>query len=145
VAYNTPNEFLLDPIQQKTILTKRCPLFVIERLKTEGIINRLKTERLPIRVESMQDIDYYQRIILSREYNNEVIGYLWVYETKYSLADVDLTVLTRLSTLISKLHYQEQYAEQENDHDLKSVIWKIINNDYLNEPKLKNEARRVNL
>lgn len=145
VAYNTPNEFLLDPIQQKTILTKRCPLFVIERLKTEGIINRLKTERLPIRMESMEDIDFYQRIILSLEYNNEVIGYLWVYETKDRLADADLTVLTRLSTFISKLLYQKQYAEQENDYDVQSVIWKIINNDYLNESQLKNEARRVNL
>src|SRR5699024_12301726 len=87
----------------------------------------------------------YKMINLSLEYNNEVIDYLWVYETKDSLADAYLTVLTRLSTFISKLLYQKQYAEQENDHDVQSVIWKIINNDYLNESQLKNEARRVNL
>src|SRR5690625_5498516 len=66
VAYNTPNEFLLDPIQQKTILTKRCPLFVIERLKTEGIINRLKTERLPIRMESMERSEEHTSELQSR-------------------------------------------------------------------------------
>src|SRR5699024_11877524 len=117
----------------------------IERLKTEGIINRLKTERLPIRMESMEDIDFYQRIILSLEYNNEVIGYLWVYETKDSLADAVLTVLTRLSTFISKLLYQKLYAEQENYYDVKYDIWKIINNDYLNELQIKIEEISVKL
>src|SRR5690625_7087114 len=62
VANNTPNEFLLDPIQQKTILTKRCPIFVIKRLKTNEIINRLITEQLQIQIESMEYINFYQRI-----------------------------------------------------------------------------------
>src|SRR5699024_10351171 len=98
-----------------------------------------------IYINLMEVFDFYLLIILSFEYNNEIIVYLWVYETNDRLADADLTVLTQLSTFISKLLYQKQYAEQENDHDVQSVIWKIINNDYLNESQLKNEARRVNL
>src|SRR5699024_2628415 len=32
VAYSSPDELSFDALQQKSILTKRCPLFVIERL-----------------------------------------------------------------------------------------------------------------
>lgn len=145
VAYNTPNEFLFDPIQQKTILTKRCPLFVIERLKTEGIISRLEHERLPIRMEAMEDIDFYQRIILSLVFKNKVIGYLWVYETEDGLTDEDLTVLTSLATFISKLLYEKQNREKASDSEIQAVLWKIINNEYLNESQLKSEAKLVNL
>ncbi|HLR59525.1 MAG TPA: helix-turn-helix domain-containing protein [Pseudogracilibacillus sp.] len=145
VAYNTPNEFLFDPIQQKTILTKRCPLFVIERLKKEGIISRLENERLPIRMEAMEDIDFYQRIILSLVYKDQVIGYLWVYETEDSLTDEDLTILTSLATFISKLLYEKQNKEIASDSEIQAVLWKIINNEYINEAQLKNEAKVVNL
>lgn len=145
VAYNTPNEFLFDPIQQKTILTKRCPLFVIERLKKEGIISRLENERLPIRMEAMEDIDFYQRIILSLVYKDQVIGYLWVYETEDSLTDEDLTILTSLATFISKLLHEKQNKEIASDSETQAVLWKIINNEYINEAQLKNEAKVVNL
>lgn len=145
VAYNTPNEFLFDPIQQKTILTKRCPLFVIERLKTEGIVARLKKERLPIRMEAMEDIDFYQRIILSLVYKNKVIGYLWVYETEDRLSDADLTILTEVATFMSKLLYEKQYKEKASDSETQAMLWKIINNEFLNESQLKTEASLVNL
>lgn len=145
VAYNTPNEFLFDPIQQKTILTKRCPLFVIERLKTEGIISRLKKERLPIRMEAMEDIDFYQRIILSLVHENKVIGYLWVYETENRLSDDDLTILTEVATFMSKLLFEKQYREKASDSETQAMLWKLINNEYLNESELKTEASLVNI
>src|SRR5699024_11860761 len=45
VAYSSPDELSFDALQQKTILTKRCPLFVIERLKKEGIVSQRSEER----------------------------------------------------------------------------------------------------
>src|SRR5699024_6959433 len=129
----------------KTLLTRRRPLFVTEHLKTGGITNPLQTERLPIRMKPMERNELGHRIITRPDCNDEVIGYLGASETEVRLGAAHLTVLTRLSTFISKLLYQKQYAEQENDHDVQSVIWKIINNDYLNESQVKNEARRVNL
>lgn len=38
VAYSSPDELSFDSLQQKTILTKRCPLFVIERLKKKVLL-----------------------------------------------------------------------------------------------------------
>src|SRR5690625_3408585 len=70
VAYSSPNEFSFDPIQQKTILTKRCPLFIIERLKKDGIVDRLKKENHPIRLQSMEDVKFYQRIVVSLKYKD---------------------------------------------------------------------------
>src|SRR5690625_6255998 len=74
VAYSSPNEFSFDPIQQKTILTKRCPLFIIERLKKDGIVDRLKKENHPIRLQSMEDVKFYQRDRKSTRLNSSHVA-----------------------------------------------------------------------
>src|SRR5699024_5840783 len=60
IAYSTPTDFSFDPIQQKTILTKRCPLYVIERLRKDGILRQLQEEDAPVRISQMEDIDFHQ-------------------------------------------------------------------------------------
>src|SRR5690625_7263584 len=65
VAYSAPTEEAFDSIQQKTILTKRCPLFVIEHLKKEGVIDRLITESKPIYLHLIEDTNFFKRLAIS--------------------------------------------------------------------------------
>src|SRR5699024_12340823 len=80
VAYGSPITQSFDPVQQKTILAKRYPLYVIERLKREGIIDRLAKEDRPIRVGRMEDIHYYERIAITLKWREKICGYLCLYE-----------------------------------------------------------------
>src|SRR5699024_577 len=80
VAYSSPITQSFDPVQQKTILATRCPLYVIERLIREGIIDRLAKEDRPIRVGRMEDIHFYERIVISLKLRAQIYGYLWLYE-----------------------------------------------------------------
>ena len=144
VVYNTPNEFLFDPIQQKTILTKRCPLFVIERLKTDGIIEKLVQSDKPLRIEAMLDINFYQRIVISLRHEEKMLGYLWIYETDELLDDTKLKEIESIVPYISKLYYEEQSKEKNYVSEVQTMLWKLINNEYLNEAHLKKEALLVN-
>src|SRR5690625_6494699 len=101
LTYSPPNQFSSYPIQQKTILTKRCPLFIIERLKKDGIVDRLKKENHPIRLQSMEDVKFYQRIVVSLKYNGTIYGYLWIYEADDSFDEHVFTYLDRKSTRLN--------------------------------------------
>lgn len=137
IAYSSPNEFSFDPIQQKTILTKRCPLFIIERLKKEGYIAQLNRKSEPIRIEAMEDISFYQRVVISLTHENKVYGYLWIYEADELLEDNDLSLLTKTSSHLGKVLHELQ---SDAVHDEQSVIWKLLNNEYLNQAEIYREA-----
>ena len=136
VTYSSPNEFSFDPIQQKTILTKRCPLFIIERLKKEGIVDRLRTENEPIRIHAMEDIDFYQRTVISLKHHNILQGYLWIYEANELLED-NLAFLTEVAPYLGRMLYE---AQNFTENDLQTVIWKLINDEYMNEAEIYRAA-----
>jgi len=141
VAYSSPNEFSFDPIQQKTILTKRCPLFIIERLKKDGIVDRLKKENHPIRLQSMEDVKFYQRIVVSLKYNGTIYGYLWIYEADDSFDEHVFTYLTEIAPHIGQLLYDHQMKNQDIKYDgASSFLWKLLNDEFLNNTEIYREA-----
>lgn len=137
IAYSSPNEFSFDPVQQKTILSKRCPLFIIERLKKEGIIDRLKWEERPLRLPAIEDIGFYQRIVVSLKYHNIIRGYLWIYEADDSIDEEILNFITKVGPYLGKLLFEEQ---QTIENDLPTVIWKLLNGEFLNDAEIHRAA-----
>lgn len=142
VAYSSPNEFSFDPIQQKTILTKRCPLFIIERLKKDGIVDRLKTEDNPIRLQSMEDVKFYQRIVVSIKHNGMLYGYLWIYEADDSFDEKVFSYLTKVAPHIGQLLYEHEMKHHSTKFkDASSFLWKLLNDDFLNNAAIHREAK----
>jgi len=139
VAYSSPNEFSFDSLQQRTILTKRCPLFVIERLKKEGIVEQLQHEDRPLRID-IEEIGFYKRIVISLKHDEKLYGYLWVYEAEAPLPDTHLTSLITIANHVGKLMY-ERHNEVEND--LQTFIWKLMNHEFLGEAEVRHEAKSI--
>ncbi|MBO1001188.1 PucR family transcriptional regulator [Pseudogracilibacillus auburnensis] len=140
IAYSSPNEFSFDPVQQKTILTKRCPLFIIERLKKEGIVEKLQKKDKPIRLQAMEDIGFYQRVVISLKYKDRLYGYLWIYEANEIFREKDFSFLTKIAPHLGKLIHEKEHEVQ---HDQQSVIWKLLNNDFINKAEIIQEANLV--
>lgn len=140
IAYNSPNEFSFDPVQQKTILTKRCPLFIIERLKKEGIVEQLKRKNKPIRIEELEDIGFFQRVVISLKHKNKLYGYLWIYDANDNFKQNDFAFLTAIAPHLGKLLYDKQ---RDAEHDQQSVIWKLLNHEYLTQAEIMQEANQV--
>lgn len=137
IAYGSPEEQLYDPIQQKTILAKRCPLYVIERLKKEGIFERLAVENKPIRIQRMDDIDFYERVVISLKIHDEIYGYLWICETE-RLTDKDFAFLADIAPhLASCLDSQTQVKQDVQQ----TLIWSLLNDDFLNDAEIYQKAK----
>lgn len=139
VAYSSPNEFSFDSLQQKTILTKRCPLFVIERLKKEGIVAQLQHDDRPLRID-IEEISFYKRIVISLKHEGKLYGYLWVYEAEMPLAERHLTFLTNIAEHVGKLMFEKK---NDVDNDAQTLIWKLMNHEFLSEAEIHREAKAV--
>ena len=139
VAYSSPDELSFDSLQQKTILTKRCPLFVIERLKKEGFVSQLQRDDRPLRID-IEEISFYKRIAISLNFEGKLYGYLWVYETDLSLDESYLSYVTDIAPHIGELMYKQQHDVEE---DQQTLIWKLMNHEFLSEAEIHREAKAV--
>ena len=137
IAYSSPNEYSFDPVQQKTILTKRCPLYIIERLKKEGIVKKLKEQDKPIRINPLEDIGFFQRTVISLKHNGHIYGYLWIYEANEVFKEEELLFLEKIAPHLGSVIHDKQLGSK---HDRESIIWKLINHDYLNQAQIEREA-----
>ena len=138
ITYSSPDEASFDPVQQKTILAKRCPLFIIERLKKEGIIDQLKESSHPIRIRPIKDINFYQRVAISLTYFGEVYGYLWINEKKELLKEEEFSIITNVAPHMAKILYDEAYIGEQNPQQ---VIWKLLNGEYVSEVEVNRAAK----
>lgn len=139
VAYSSPDELSFDALQQKSILTKRCPLFVIERLKTEGIVSKLQHDNHPLRID-IEEINFYKRIAISLKQDEELYGYLWVYETEDTLEESYLDELQQIAPHLGKLMHSKQ---QEVEKDQQTFIWQLMNHEFLGDTEIQREAKAV--
>lgn len=142
ITYSSPDETSFDPVQQKTILAKRCPLFIIERLKKEGIIDELKENSHPIRIKPIKDINFFQRVAISLSYFGEVYGYLWINEKKELLDEEDFALVAKIAPHLAKILYDEtNFVEQNPQH----VIWKLINGEYVSEAEVRRAMKMASI
>lgn len=141
IAYSAPSEYSFDSIQQKTILTKRCPLFVIEHLKKEGVVTKLKEADKPIRVHLLEDTNFYQRIAMSVKHRNQFFGYLWIYEAEESYTKEQLGLITQTVKRIGEILYNSQLAEKTDVH---SLLWKLVNGEFTTEMEIFRAAKQAN-
>ncbi|WP_332628446.1 PucR family transcriptional regulator [Halalkalibacter flavus] len=144
IAYGSPADFHFDSTQQTTILSKKCPLFIIEHLKKEGIIQQLEWKREPIRVAQMEEIGLDQRIVISVKHNERTVGYIWVLEATAQLTEWELQFLKDISLRVGKLMYQHNVKSHKSKKDHR-LIWKLMNNEYVNEQQVYREARLASL
>src|SRR5699024_614400 len=102
-------------------------------------VERLERNNHPIRLHRMEDIDFYERVVISLKHEGQLFGYLWIYEAAM-LKDKDLGFLTDIAPHLGKSLYKKQYVEES---DQQSFIWKMLNHEYVSEAEMFQEAKRL--
>ncbi|MEL3971206.1 helix-turn-helix domain-containing protein [Rossellomorea oryzaecorticis] len=134
-----------DQTQQKTILTKKCPIFIIDRLKKEGIVHRLEKQSNPIRVQPMEELGFHQRVVIAAKYLGNTIGYIWVQESGRLLQSEELAFLEDISPHLGNL-INDIYAKANFRKDKKEeVLWHLLQHEYGSESQLRHDASLVKL
>ncbi|MFC0523271.1 PucR family transcriptional regulator [Pontibacillus salicampi] len=134
-----------DQTQQKTILSKKCPVFIIDRLKKEGIVQKLEKQLAPIRVSAMEDLGFYERVVIGARYLQHTMGYIWVQESSEPLKDQELHLLEEIASHVGKLIYDAYNKWSASEGRKDELLWKLIHHEYGTEQQMKHDAALMKL
>ncbi|SIS76955.1 PucR family transcriptional regulator [Salimicrobium salexigens] len=134
-----------DQTQQKTILSKKCPVFIIDHLKKEGIVQRLERTSHPVRVHPIEDIGFRQRVVIAAKHMGQTVGYVWIQESDDWMEEKDMEFLRDITPYIGKMIYDLHKTTSEKDNRKDEVLWKLLNHEYSSESQLKKDAALVKI
>nr|WP_202406234.1 helix-turn-helix domain-containing protein [Pontibacillus yanchengensis] len=129
-----------DQTQQKTILSKKCPIFIIDRLKKEGIVQKLEKQPSPIRVGPIEELGFYQRVVIAAHHLRHTMGYIWIQEATTPLQEEDLAFLEEITPHIGKLIYDVYNKLNASDSRKDELLWKLIHQEYGSEQQFRHDA-----
>ncbi|MGY3715513.1 PucR family transcriptional regulator [Sutcliffiella cohnii] len=144
LAYNS-HEDETDPARISTIIKRRVPEKVINKLWKEGIIPQLMATDDPIRIPEIKEIGLRDRVAVSIRKNNKVLGYIWIVEEKNKLSDKQLLQLknaaSAATTLLIKLHLQKKKKEE----DYQDFFWQLITGHYKSQEEISKKFYQLNI
>ncbi|MYL50807.1 hypothetical protein GLV98_15030 [Halobacillus litoralis] len=134
-----------DQTQQKTILSKKCPIFIIDRLKKEGIVTRLEKQSDPIRIHPMEDLGFQQRVVIAAKHLGHTLGYVWVQESEQSLNAEDMEFLGEITSHLGKLIYDQFMKENAKEGRKEELLWQLLHHEYASESQFRHDASLAQL
>lgn len=134
-----------DQTQQKTILSKKCPIFIIDRLKKEGIVQRLEKQSDPIRVHPMEDLGFQQRVVIAAKHLGHTMGYVWVQESDRLLENEELDFLKEITSHLGKLIYDQFIKANVKEGRKEELIWQALHHEYGSESQFRHDASLAKL
>ncbi|MFS0615719.1 PucR family transcriptional regulator [Lederbergia ruris] len=134
-----------DEVNRQTIFTKHWPLSILEKFMEKGIVDKLKTNPKPFRVEPLREIGLNQRIVVSAKYNEQILGYIWIQETDRQLKDAEIDFLQAVSFYVGQLLYQQKKLKWKKEQEKSYFYKKIMDDMFQTEAQLKWEAANLNI
>ncbi|UOQ45562.1 helix-turn-helix domain-containing protein [Halobacillus salinarum] len=144
VSYSSSME-ALDQTQQKTILSKKCPIFIIDRLKKEGIVQKLEKDSDPIRVHPIEELGFHQRVVIAAKHLGHTMGYVWVQESDGILNEEELLFLEEITPHLGKLIYDLYEKVNAKEGRREELLWKLLHHEYGSERQFRHEASLAKL
>lgn len=137
------NDF--DHANQQTILSKKCPVPILEKFIEAGIIDQLKTITKPFRVKKIEEIGLNHRVVVSTKYKNDIMGYLWVQEIDEHLSEEEINFLYQVSFHIGKIIYKKNQVRREKDEKRVQFFRQLFRAQSNNDKQLRQEAELLNV
>lgn len=145
LAYNSYYVNHFDEANQQTIFAKKCPLNIFEKFVETGIIDQLKTNEKPFRINEMKEIGLNQRVVVSAKFKDTIMGYIWVQEIDEPLTEEELSFLHDVSFHVGKIIYKKNKIKQQKAEEIEHLFRKVINNDFSSEKELRWEATQLDI
>ncbi|WLR51146.1 PucR family transcriptional regulator [Bacillus tianshenii] len=145
VAYSSYYINHFDEANQLTILSKGCPLSILETFINEGIVEQLKTISTPFRVEQIEEIGLNQRIVVSAKHKEKIMGYIWVQEIDHELTSEELDFLHNISFHVGKVLYKKNQLKLNKEAEKDQFYNRIMNGSYKTEKQIISGAANVNI
>ncbi|MFS1512742.1 PucR family transcriptional regulator [Chengkuizengella sp. SCS-71B] len=144
ISYSSKFAYRFDTSQQKTILSKKCPLFIIDRLKKDGIFRQLEKFPDPIRINKIEELGLYQRIVVSAKHKGQILGYIWVQEADVVLNEEELHFLKEVSNHVGTLLFKRLKDKSSSQNTKEQMMFELLNQDE-NEQQILIQANSSNI
>lgn len=115
-----------DPVRISTIISRRVPEKVINRLWKDGVIPSLLQSKKPIRIEGKKEIGLGSRVAVSIWRGDEVIGYIWAIEWDQPLTDSQMEILQNAAAVAKHLLSRFGKSKRPSTHDDQEFFWKLL-------------------
>ncbi|MCP3761210.1 helix-turn-helix domain-containing protein [Domibacillus sp. A3M-37] len=145
LAYSSYYIEQFDQANQQTIFSKSWTTSILKMFMDEGIVDQLKSMSKPFRVKEMKEIGLNQRVVVSAQYKEQILGYIWVQETEPLLTDHELTFLHDVSFHIGKVLHKKNGLARRRDEKKNDFFKKLIHQSYRTDSEMKWEAAQLNI
>lgn len=125
LAYSTHSD-CTDPARTSTIIGRRVPEKVINKLWKDGTIPALLKTDQPIRVKEIDEVGLSNRVAISIWKNNQVLGFIWALEIQKTLADDDLLTLKMAANAVRNKLLKLQIRKTKNEERSQEFFWKML-------------------
>ncbi|MBA2174944.1 helix-turn-helix domain-containing protein [Halobacillus locisalis] len=144
VSYSSTFEDF-DQTQQKTILSKKCPSFIIDRLKKEGIVSRLDKNPDPIRVHPIEELGFHQRVVIGAKHLGHTVGYVWVQESDRWMEEDEMALLEEVTPHIGQLIHHMYAKTNAKEGRKEELLWQLLHHEYGSESQFRHDASLADL
>lgn len=111
----------LDPIRQHTVERGAVSDEVLTMLADEGVLERIRTERRPFRIEGHEDVGLVPRVVCSVWSDDVCLGYLSISEGGRRLDELDFTAVEYGATVVA-FHLSRERAVAESIRSQKALL-----------------------
>jgi DNA-binding PucR family transcriptional regulator len=129
LAYSTHDDET-DLARIGTIIKRRVPENVINRLWKDGIIPKLMQSEDFLSIPEIKDIGLGHRIAISIQNKNEILGYMWLVQESGDFSEHQI-ILLRKAVKAAKNELLKLYTnKKKKDEDYQNFFWQLLTGQY---------------
>ena len=133
-----------DMVRISTIISRRVPEKVINRLWKDGVIPQLLQSKKPIRMEGKKEIGLGNRVAVSVWRGEEVIGYIWAIELDTPLSNEKMLLLEQAASMARHLLSRFGQNKAPSFQDNQEFFWKALTG-YVNELAIREKIQELGI
>ncbi|WLR41274.1 PucR family transcriptional regulator [Bacillus carboniphilus] len=115
-----------DDARTATIIERRVPEKVINRLWKDGIIPKLLQTDNPIRIKNIEEIGLNDRVAISIWHKQEVVGFIWALENEKNLEKDDIELLKKAAKSVKNKLLNLQARRIKKVEKSQEFFWKLL-------------------
>lgn len=134
-----------DPARTSTIIERRVPEKVINRLWKERIIPQLLSSKEPLYIQEIGEVGLGNRYAVSIWHNNEVLGFIWALELNKTFSAEDIGIL-KLATIEAKnILLKNKIKNNKKEEHIQEFFWKILTNHFQSRNIIEEKFQELKL
>ena len=144
VAYSTHADST-DKARMETIMARRVPEKVLNRLWQDGILQKLMESDEPVRIKEIREVGLGDRVAISIRKGHGVLGYIYVQELNKRLGEEELQFLRLAAKAAMPRLHQRQTKRRIQEEKSKEFFWELLLGNLTSHHEIQARAETMDI